>query len=147
MSDSSRAKDSKAYRRTLLWVFALATLVRLVYAGEHSRSPFFGVPILDEKYYDTVAQAMVEGKDFSRINPGFRPLLYPAFVAAGYRLSSDGGLVITTWLQHLLGVLTAVLVAALAMRLYRRASAAAASAAPTVPRTGTRPARAAPPMR
>ena len=123
---ASRAPDEqKRIRRVLFWVGALALAVRLLYFGEHSRSAFFGVPVLDEKFYDTVARALAEGRDFSVINPGFRPLLYPLFLAAAYRLGGDWGFALAAAAQHLLGVATAVLVAALAIRLHRRASAGA----------------------
>lgn len=105
----------------------LALVVRLLYFAEHARSAFFGVPILDEKYYDVIARAIVAGQGFSAVNPGFRPLLYPLFLAFSYRLGGDSGIALAVAAQHLLGVLTAVLVAALAMRLHRRASAGAAA--------------------
>ena len=123
---ASRPRDEKKQtRRVLFWIGALAFAVRLLYFGEHSGSAFFGVPILDEKFYDTVAQALVEGRDFSAMNPGFRPLLYPLFLATLYQLGGDWGFALAVLAQHLLGVATAVLVAALAIRLHRRPAAGA----------------------
>lgn len=113
----------------LLWVAFLALAVRLFYLAEHSGSAFFGVPILDEKYYDTVARAIAAGEDFSAVNPGFRPLLYPLLLASCNRLGGDSGIAVAMVVQHLLGALTAILVAALAMRLHGRASAGAAAGA------------------
>ncbi len=112
-------------RRVLLWIAFLATVVRLLYLTEHAGSAFFGIPILDEKYYDSVARALAAGEDVSAVNPGFRPLLYPLFLAFFYRLGGEAGIPLAVIAQHLLGVWTAVLVAALAMRMYRRASAGA----------------------
>lgn len=112
-------------RRVLLWVGALAVVVRLFYFSEHSTSPFFAVPLLDGKYYDTVARYLVEGRDVSNINPGFRPFLYPVFLAAFYQLAGPLGPSLALAAQHLLGVVTTVLVAWLALRLYRRPAAGA----------------------
>lgn len=117
--------DRKRTRRVLFWVGALAAAVRLVYFSEHTQSAFFGAPVLDEKFYDTIARALVEGRDFAAINPGFRPLLYPQFLAVSYRLGGDWGFALASLAQHFLGVLTAVLVAALAIRLHRRPVAGA----------------------
>ncbi len=111
--------------RVLLWVAAGATLVRLFYFTEHAGSPFFQVAILDEKFYDALARVLVNGRDAARLNPGFRPWLYPFFLAAWYRLGGDWGYVLALAAQHLLGVVTAVLVADLAIRLFRRAGAGA----------------------
>ncbi len=117
--------ERKQIRRVLFWVGALAVAVRLLYFAEHSGSAFFGVPVLDEKFYDTVARALAEGRDFSAVNPGFRPLLYPLFLAFLYRLGGDWGFAVAGASQHLLGVATAVLVGLLAIRLHRRPAAGA----------------------
>ncbi len=115
--------------RVLFWVAAGAFLVRFLYFTEHAGSPFFHAAILDEKFYDALARALVEGRDFSRLNPGFRPWLYPVFLAVWYHLGGDWGYVLALVAQHLLGVLTAVLVADLAIRLFRRAGAGALAGA------------------
>ncbi|MEE8526506.1 MAG: hypothetical protein V3T72_21435 [Thermoanaerobaculia bacterium] len=127
MSPPTDVVARRSARRALLWVAFLALVVRLLYLAEHVRSAFFGIPILDEKYYDVIARALVAGQDFSAVNPGFRPLLYPLFLAFSYRLGGDSGIALAVVAQHLLGALTAVLVAALAVRLHRRASAGAAA--------------------
>ncbi len=67
--------EQQQIRRVLFWVGALAVAVRLLYFGEHSGSAFLGVPVLDEKFYDTVARALLAGRDVSAVNPGFRPFL------------------------------------------------------------------------
>ena len=68
--------------RVLLWVAAAAIAVRLAYLTEHLASSFFGVPILDEAFYDAVARALVAGGDLGGLDAGFRPLLYPFLLAA-----------------------------------------------------------------
>ncbi len=115
--------------RVLFWVGVLALVVRCLYLGEHATSAFFGVTILDERYYDTVARALAEGGGAAEINPGFRPLLYPLFLAFFYHLSEQWGFLLAVVAQHLLGVATAVLTADLAMRLFRRAGAGALAGA------------------
>ena len=47
---------------------------------EHAHNPSFGVPTLDQKYYDTVARMLLAGEDLHMLH-GFRPLLYPMFLA------------------------------------------------------------------
>ncbi|MCP4658223.1 MAG: hypothetical protein GY856_22655 [bacterium] len=111
--------------RSMLWLGVLGLLVRLPYFSEHAGSAFFNVAILDEKYYDALARALVAHGDVAQLNPGFRPLLYPFFLAVWYRLGGEWGYVLALAVQHLLGIATAVLVAGLATRLYRRPSAGA----------------------
>ncbi len=115
--------------RVLLWVGIAAFVVRLLYFTEHAASPFFQVAILDEKFYDALGRALADGSDPSRLNPGFRPWLYPVFLGVWYRLSGEWGYALALAAQHLLGVLTAVLVADLAIRLFRRPRAGALAGA------------------
>ena len=119
----SSAVSRKAFRRILLWLGALGLVPRLAYLSEHAGSAFFNVPILDEKYYDAVARALAEGGPVAAINPGFRPLLYPLFLSLWHRLAPEWGTVLAIVVQHLLGVATGLLVAVIAMRLFRRPSA------------------------
>ena len=125
MSSSASETDPVVSTRVLLWLGALGFLVRLLYFSEHATSAFFNVPILDEKYYDALAQALVENRDPTLLNPGFRPLLYPFFLALWYQLGGDWGRALAIFVQHLLGVLTALGIADVAARLFRRTSAGA----------------------
>jgi tetratricopeptide (TPR) repeat protein len=50
---------------------------------------------------------------------GFRPLLYPLFLAAWYKLGGGWGVELALLAQHLLGMATGVLVALLGARLFR----------------------------
>ena len=108
----------------LLWLFAGGVVLRLFYIVEHASSPFFRVPILDEAFYDSVAKALAAGEPVSAVNPAFRPLFYPALLSLFYRFG-DWGLPLALGAQHLLGILTALLIAVLSMRLYGRAAAGA----------------------
>ncbi len=129
MSAPAAPKELLSRPRVLLWVAAGAFLVRLLYYTEHAASPFFHAAVLDEKFYDALARTLVDGGDVSRLNPGFRPWLYPFFLAFWYRLGGDWGYVLALAAQHLLGVLTAVMVADLAIRLFRRTGAGALAGA------------------
>ncbi len=120
---------SRPGSRVLFWVGVAALIVRFLYFAEHATSPFFHFPILDEKFYDALGRTLADGGDVSRLNPGFRPWLYPFFLAGWFRLAGDWGYVLALCAQHLLGVATAVLVADLAMRLFRRPAAGALAGA------------------
>src|SRR5215472_16084566 len=73
------------FRNALLWLFVFGLLIRIGFLVEHARSPSFGVPTLDEKYYDMVARMLLNGEDLHELH-GFRPLLYPMFLAAMYKI-------------------------------------------------------------
>ncbi|MEM7352367.1 MAG: hypothetical protein AAF657_16315 [Acidobacteriota bacterium] len=111
--------------RTLFWVGAAALVVRFLYFYDHAGSAFFHVTILDEKFYDSVARAIVAGDDAAALNAGFRPWLYPLVLSALYALGGEWGYVLALIFQHLLGVATAVMVCAVAMRLFGRPLAGA----------------------
>ncbi len=129
MLTSLISRRPAATSRVLFWVGASALLVRLFYMSRHATSAFFGVPILDEKFYQALARALVAGRDVAQLNPGFRPWLYPLFLALWEWLVDGWGYVLALTAQHLLGVVTAVLVADLAIRLFDRPSAGALAGA------------------
>lgn len=114
-------------RRVLLWVAALATLVRVLYLAEHVRSAFFTVPVLDGVYYREAARALLGEASPVGLLTGFRPLLYPLFLAPFEAWSADWGLAAAIVVQHLLGVATTLLVADLGFRLFGRTSAGGAA--------------------
>ncbi len=120
---------SRPESRVLFWVGVAALMIRFLYFADHAGSPFFHFPILDEKYYDALGRTLADGGDVSRLNPGFRPWLYPFFLAGWFRLAGDWGYVLAVCAQHLLGVATAVLVADLGVRLFRRPAAGALAGA------------------
>jgi Flp pilus assembly protein TadD len=94
----------------------MALVVRLVAALQEARSVFFGFPILDERYYEGAARALL-GLSGGVPLDGFRALGYPAFLALFVGLAGpEGGVVAATLAQHLVGVATGVLVALTARR-------------------------------
>jgi Tfp pilus assembly protein PilF len=113
-------KDISAgvFKHYLVYLFLLGLIVRAGFLVEHARTPSFGVPTLDQKYYDAVARMLLAGEDLHQLH-GFRPLLYPVFVAVFYKLGGARGIDLTVAAQHLLGVLTGVLAALLGARLFR----------------------------
>jgi tetratricopeptide (TPR) repeat protein len=110
--------SSEAFRKGLVCLLLLGLIVRLGFLVEHARSPSFGVLTMDQKYYDTSARMLLTGQDLHQLR-ALRPLLYPMFVAALYKLSGPRGIDLTVALQHLLGIFTGLLVALLGARLFR----------------------------
>jgi 4-amino-4-deoxy-L-arabinose transferase-like glycosyltransferase len=117
-NDEDRDISAALFKKCLAGLFLLGLIARLGYLVEHARSPSFGVPTLDQKYYDTAARMLLAGDDLHQLR-GNRPLLYPMFLAATYRLGGRHGIDCAVAAQHLLGVLTGVLVAVLGTRLFR----------------------------
>ena len=114
-------------RRELLSVALVATVVRLVAFTQHLASPLVEHPALDARYYDLAARSLVEGELAPGLGTGFRSLLYPRILAAVYTLAGDWGRLAALLLQHAAGVATALVVAALAFRVWGRRSAALAA--------------------
>jgi len=106
------------FKKFLVCLFLLGLIVRVGFLVEHAQTPSFGVPTLDQKYYDSVAKMILAGEDLHPLH-GFRPLLYPMFLAATYKLGGSHGVDLAVATQHLLGALTGVLVALLGARLFR----------------------------
>lgn len=106
------------FHRALILLTLLGLIVRIGFYVEHANTPSFGVPTLDQKYYDTVARMLLAGEDLHELH-GFRPLLYPMFLAFFYRLGGDWGVDLALLVQHLLGIATGLLVAWLGARLFR----------------------------
>ena len=109
----------------LFWVAIAALVVRFLYFSEHAASAFFNVAILDEKFYESLARALTGSGDATGLNPGFRPWLYPFFLSGCYLLGGEWGYVLALAAQHLLGIVTAVLTADLAIRLFNKPTAGA----------------------
>ena len=106
-----------AFHRGLVILALLGLIVRVGFFIEHAQTPSFGVPTLDQLYYDTVARMLQSGHDLHALH-GFRPLLYPIFLAGCYATAGTGGITFALLLQHVLGVATGLLVALLGARLY-----------------------------
>jgi tetratricopeptide (TPR) repeat protein len=107
-----------AFKKCLVALVLLGLVIRIGFFLEHAHSPSFGVPTLDQKYYDTVARMLLNGEDLHQLH-GFRPLLYPMFLAFWYKLGGSWGVDLAIFVQHLLGVATGVLVALLGAGLFR----------------------------
>ncbi len=117
-SSSLSDLDPSGFKKGLLILFLLGLLIRVGFLLEHARTPSFAVPTLDQVYYDTVAKMLLAGDDLHELH-GFRPLLYPMFLAACYRVGGSWGPDLAIVLQHLFGVGTALVVAILGARLFR----------------------------
>jgi tetratricopeptide (TPR) repeat protein len=116
------------FRKGMVFLLLLGLVVRLGFFVEHARSPSFGVPTLDQTYYDTVARMLLAGQDLHGLH-GFRPLLYPLFLTVWYKLGGPWGIDLALLVQHLLGVATGLIVALLAARAFKhRLSGLAAGA-------------------
>jgi tetratricopeptide (TPR) repeat protein len=106
------------FKKALVLLFIAGLIVRVAFLLEHARTPSFAVPTLDQVYYDTVAKMLLAGEDLHQLH-GFRPLLYPMFLAFCYKVGSSWGPDLAIVLQHVCGVATAVLVAVLGARLFK----------------------------
>jgi tetratricopeptide (TPR) repeat protein len=106
------------FNRALVLLSLLGVIVRIGFYVEHASTPSFGVPTLDQKYYDTVAKMLLAGEDLHELH-AFRPLLYPMFLACCYQVGGPWGVDLALLVQHLLGIATGVLVALLGARLFR----------------------------
>jgi Tfp pilus assembly protein PilF len=117
---SAFGKDipARVFKNYLVYLFVLGLIVRTGFMLEHARSPSFGVLTLDQKYYDTAARMLLAGEDLHQLH-GFRPLLYPMFLAVLDKLGGARGVDLAVAVQHLLGVLTGVLAALIGARLFR----------------------------
>ena len=105
------------FNRALVLLALLGLIARIGFYVEHANTPSFGVPTLDQKYYDTVARMLLAGEDLHELH-GFRPLLYPMFLAFFYKLGGNWGVDLALLVQHLLGIATGLLVAVLGARLF-----------------------------
>ena len=106
------------FKKGLVLLALLGLAVRLGFFVQHAHSPSFGVPTLDQTYYDTVARMLLAGEDLHALH-GFRPLLYPLFLAFWYKLGGAWGIDLALLVQHLLGVATGLIVAVLGARVFR----------------------------
>ena len=110
--------SNSAFKKGIGFLILAGVATRIGFFVEHARSPSFGVPTLDQTYYDTVARMLLAGADLHALH-GFRPLLYPAFLAFWYRLGGAWGVDLAIFAQHLLGIATGILVVLIARRVFR----------------------------
>ena len=107
-----------AFKKCLVGLCLLGLAIRLGFFLEHAPTPSFGVPTLDQKYYDTVARMLLAGEDLHNLH-GFRPLLYPVFLALCYKLGGAWGIDLAIFAQHLMGIATGLIVTLLGAKLFR----------------------------
>jgi Tfp pilus assembly protein PilF len=110
--------SAEVFKKCLLYLFVFGLIVRVCFMLAHARTPSFGVLTLDQKYYDSVARMLLAGEDLHQLR-GYKPLLYPMFLAGIYKTGGAHGIDLAVAAQHLLGVLTGVLAALLGARLFR----------------------------
>jgi Tfp pilus assembly protein PilF/4-amino-4-deoxy-L-arabinose transferase-like glycosyltransferase len=116
--DCGKDIPAEAFQKFLLYLGLLGLIVRAGFMVAHARTPSFGVLTLDQKYYDTAARMLLAGQDLHQLH-ALRPLLYPMFLAALYKLGGAHGIDLAIAAQHFLGVLTGLLVALLGARLFQ----------------------------
>ncbi|HVV72287.1 MAG TPA: phospholipid carrier-dependent glycosyltransferase, partial [Verrucomicrobiae bacterium] len=114
----SRDISAAGFKKCLILLLLTGLVIRTAFLLEHARTPSFAVPTLDQVYYDTVAKMLLAGDDLHALH-GFRPLLYPIFLASCYKVGGASGADLAIVVQHLLGVGTALLVAIIGARLFR----------------------------
>lgn len=127
MTGASTTTDGgRLSKRDALLLGLFALVIRCLYNAEHSNSAFFGVPLLDQKYYDLFARTIAAGGDWSSFG-GFRPMLYPLFLGGLYKLGGADGMALAFLVQHALGALTVLFIAfaAAGLSANRRAGIAA----------------------
>jgi tetratricopeptide (TPR) repeat protein len=109
-----------------MWaVFLLAAAVRLLYVHQLSGTVFFAHPVVDAEYFDNWAREILRsGAGHEGVL--FRAPLYPYFLALVYRLTG-GSYLAPRVVQSLLGALTALLSARLALRVTGSRAAAIAA--------------------
>ena len=110
--------SAELFQKCLVYLFLLGLIIRAGFMVEHAQTPSFGVVTLDQKFYDTAARMLLAGEDLHLLR-GIRPLLYPMFLAAWYKMGGQHGIDLAVAAQHLLGVLTGLLVAILGARLFQ----------------------------
>ncbi|HLH52798.1 MAG TPA: tetratricopeptide repeat protein [Verrucomicrobiae bacterium] len=110
--------SSLSFNKGIAILILIGLVSRIGFFVEHAGSPSFGVPTLDQTYYDTVARMLLAGADLHALH-GFRPLLYPAFLAFWYKIGGAWGVDLALFAQHLLGIATGLLVALLGRRVFK----------------------------
>ncbi len=99
-----------------LLLFLLALGLRLIYLNQLRGSPLFDAPIMDAKYHDQWAQAILRGQPFHE-GPYFRAPLYAYFLAGIYALFGHGYL-FPRILQFAIGSFSCLLIYRLGKRTF-----------------------------
>ncbi len=100
----------------VLALFIFAFLIRFAYLNQIKSSPLFDAPLLDTKYHDQWAQAILKGQDFEK-GVFFRAPLYPYFLASVYKIFGRNFYLVRL-IQFLIGSLSCVLVYLIGKRIF-----------------------------
>ena len=120
LNSNSRWKDAALFGAIVLFAFTL----RLTYILQLQDNPTFNYPHMDELYHDDWAQAIAAGETFIE-GPYFRAPLYPAFLAAIYKVFGVGYL-LPRIIQGILGSLSCGVLFLIGRRIFGRAIGAVA---------------------
>ena len=123
MSEDSRLTIKE--RWFLVAVVLCSLILRLIYLAEVRHNPFFEHPRLDALFHDIWAQGIASG-DVIGNKVFFRAPFYPYFLAAFYAVFGHN-YVVPRIAQHLLGILSLVVLYLLARRLFGIRTAVAAT--------------------
>jgi len=118
MGQDLSARPLKA-GRCLALVLTLGLLLRMVYLLEMRDNPFFDTPIIDAESYDRWARQILAGEFLWQETKLHGPL-YPFFLALIYRVFGIHYLAVYL-IQHLLGIISCLLVYRIASRLFGQA--------------------------
>jgi tetratricopeptide (TPR) repeat protein len=111
---------SSEVRSRWLWIaLLLGALLRVEYLRELSATPIGRVLVLDGVFYEQAARHVLDGHPLLADPGSFRAPLYPFFLAA-VRFFFPEGLLAPRLAQMALGLVTVVLVHAIAMRTHGR---------------------------
>lgn len=118
--------------KTLLALYALAVVVRLVYLVQISDMPTFDHPVMDEGYHVELADEL-RSEGWLLDEPFYRAPLYPYFFAAALEVTGDNYFAVRV-IQILLGSLLPLLIFQIGLKLFdRRIALTAAIAAALYP--------------
>lgn len=120
----SDVDDPGILRRSALTVGVLALLARLAYYYELSGKPYFGIPLLDSRWWLQEAEAWLRA-GISQ-HAFFRPPLYTAFLAVILKVAGETASVLVPLIQLLLGAVFCVTLVYLTSRAWSIAAGVAA---------------------
>jgi 4-amino-4-deoxy-L-arabinose transferase-like glycosyltransferase/Tfp pilus assembly protein PilF len=100
----------------ILGLFIFAFLIRFIYLNQIKSSPLFDAPLLDDKYHDQWAQAILKGQDFEK-GVFFKAPLYPYFLALVYKIFGHS-FYMARLIQFIIGSLSCVLVYLIGKKIF-----------------------------
>ena len=112
------SRPDKKELLTVLGIFILALLVRLIYIYEISPNPSFTAPTVDSGIYDELARSIATGKEMN-YEFFWQPFFYPAFLSMVY-LASNSSIICAKIMQIFLGSVTCFLTYLLGRKIFNR---------------------------